>query len=87
MGAFSILVPDVQEGNVLVKSGVLTKDAKNKVKEMAKQGLEPTDNITSSPRETCISLVYINNVYIYIHTRAWALTERHFQSHTPLYDL
>jgi hypothetical protein len=43
----SILVPDVQAGNVLVKSGVLTKDAMNK--EMAKQGLEPIDKITSGP--------------------------------------
>ena len=43
----SILVPDVQAGSVLVKSGVLTKDAMDK--EMAKQGLEPIDKITSGP--------------------------------------
>jgi hypothetical protein len=43
----SILVADVQAGNVLMKSGVLTKDAMNK--EMAKQGLEPIDKITSGP--------------------------------------
>jgi hypothetical protein len=43
----SILVADVQAGNVLVKSGVLTKDAMNK--EMAKQGLEAIDKITSGP--------------------------------------
>jgi hypothetical protein len=43
----SLLVPDVQAGSVLVKSGVLTKDAMNK--ELAKQGLDPIDKITSGP--------------------------------------
>jgi hypothetical protein len=73
----SILVPDVQAGNVLVKSGVLTKDAKNK--EMVKQGLEPIDNITSGPRETCISIVYL---YLCIYA---GLLERDIPSRIHLF--